>query len=101
MLVTRRASCKINFLCTLRVHSKRFFIFFKLFFLLVVLQEIEDRKGFLDEMEKLGQGKKYRTIIMTEISQVRMVDRRCWFLLVMQPQTQAVATEANLEVFSP
>ncbi|XP_074638159.1 UPF0193 protein EVG1 homolog [Acropora palmata] len=34
-----------------------------------VLQEIEDRKGFLDEMEKLGQGKKYRTIIMTEISQ--------------------------------
>lgn len=36
----------------------------------LVLQEIEDRRGFLDEMEKLGEGKKYRTIIMTEISQV-------------------------------
>lgn len=35
-----------------------------------VLQEIEDRKSFLDEMEALGEGKKYRTIIMTEISQV-------------------------------
>ncbi|KAJ7372667.1 hypothetical protein OS493_017939 [Desmophyllum pertusum] len=34
-----------------------------------VLQEIEDRKGFLDEMEELGQGPKYRTIISTEISQ--------------------------------
>ncbi|XP_073246485.1 UPF0193 protein EVG1 homolog [Porites lutea] len=34
-----------------------------------VLQEIEDRRGFLDEMEKLGEGKKYRTIITTEISQ--------------------------------
>ncbi|KAL9956561.1 hypothetical protein ACROYT_G038054 [Oculina patagonica] len=34
-----------------------------------VLQEIEDRKSFLDEMEALGQGKKYRPIISTEISQ--------------------------------
>ncbi|XP_068672708.1 UPF0193 protein EVG1 homolog [Montipora foliosa] len=34
-----------------------------------VVQEIEDRRAFLDEMEKLGQGKNYRTIIMTEISQ--------------------------------
>ncbi|XP_027046963.1 UPF0193 protein EVG1 homolog [Pocillopora damicornis] len=34
-----------------------------------ILQEIEDRKSFLDEMEALGEGKKYRTIIMTEISQ--------------------------------
>jgi len=34
-----------------------------------VLQEIEDRKAFLDEMEELGQGKQYRTIISTEISQ--------------------------------
>lgn len=50
-----------------------FFFFFDIWiiFVLIVLQEIEDRKGFLDEMEKLGQGKKYRTIIMTEISQVR------------------------------
>ena len=54
--------------------SKCFFLFFFdiwIIFVLIVLQEIEDRKGFLDEMEKLGQGKKYRTIIMTEISQVR------------------------------
>ena len=41
-----------------------------LVFLGTVLQEIEDRKSFLDEMEALGEGKKYRTIIMTEISQV-------------------------------
>ena len=39
-------------------------------FCITVLQEIEDRKGFLDEMEELGQGPKYRTIISTEISQV-------------------------------
>ena len=37
-----------------------------------VLQEIEDRKAFLDEMEVLGQGKQYRTIISTEISQVNI-----------------------------
>ena len=37
----------------------------------IVLQEIEERKSFLDEMEQLGQGKKYRTVIMTEISQVK------------------------------
>ena len=41
-----------------------------IFFSYTVLQEIEDRKSFLDEMEELGEGKKYRTIIMTEISQV-------------------------------
>lgn len=34
-----------------------------------ILQEIEERRSFLDEMETLGEGKKYRTIIMTEISQ--------------------------------
>ncbi|XP_065066282.1 UPF0193 protein EVG1 homolog [Rhopilema esculentum] len=34
-----------------------------------VMAEIEDRRKFLDEMEALGQGKKYRTIIATEISQ--------------------------------
>jgi len=35
-----------------------------------VLQEIEERRQFLAEMEALGQGKKYNTQIMTEISQV-------------------------------
>lgn len=35
-----------------------------------VQNEIEDRKNFLKEMEVLGQGEKYRTIIATEISQV-------------------------------
>ena len=35
-----------------------------------MLQLIEERQQFLDDMEKLGQGKKYRTIIATEISQV-------------------------------
>jgi len=34
-----------------------------------ILLAIEERKEFLDDMEKLGQGKKYRTIIKTEISQ--------------------------------
>jgi len=39
-------------------------------FISTVFQEIEERKAFLDEMEALGQGKQYRTIIATEISQV-------------------------------
>lgn len=34
-----------------------------------VLNEIEERRQFLKDMESLGQGKKYRTIIQTEISQ--------------------------------
>ena len=36
----------------------------------LVLQEIEERKTFLAEMEELGKGKEYRARIMTEISQV-------------------------------
>lgn len=35
-----------------------------------VVEEIEERKQFLAEMEALGQGKEYRHKIMTEISQV-------------------------------
>lgn len=35
-----------------------------------ILKEIEERKEFLEEMEALGQGKNYRTKLMTEISQV-------------------------------
>ena len=35
-----------------------------------VLQEIEERREFLTEMESLGKGKTYRSKIMTEISQV-------------------------------
>ena len=35
-----------------------------------VLQAIEERREFLQEMEQLGQGKQYRTMIETEISQV-------------------------------
>ena len=37
-----------------------------------VMKEIEERKEFLKEMEALGQGQKYRTKLMTEISQVRI-----------------------------
>lgn len=36
-----------------------------------ILKEIEERKDFLEEMEALGQGKNYRTKLITEISQVR------------------------------
>ncbi len=35
-----------------------------------ILQEIGERKEFLNEMESLGQGHKFRSRIMTEISQV-------------------------------
>ena len=35
-----------------------------------VMKEIEERKEFLEEMEALGQGDKYRSKLMTEISQV-------------------------------
>ncbi|EDO36841.1 predicted protein [Nematostella vectensis] len=45
-----------------------------------VLQEIEERKQFLEEMESLGQGKKYRTVINTEISQkireLELIDKK-------------------------
>lgn len=36
----------------------------------VVVQEIEERRQFLSEMEALGQGKEHRNKIMIEISQV-------------------------------
>ena len=38
--------------------------------MLTVLQEIEERREFLTEMESLGKGKTYRSRIMSEISQV-------------------------------
>ena len=37
-----------------------------------MLEEIEERREFLTEMEGLGQGEKYRNKIMTEISQVNI-----------------------------
>lgn len=44
--------------------------FHSVFSYLSVVNEIQERKEFLAEMEALGQGKKYRRIILTEISQV-------------------------------
>ncbi|NP_001279734.1 UPF0193 protein EVG1 isoform X1 [Callorhinchus milii] len=45
-----------------------------------LLTEIEDRKEFLEEMETLGRGKDYRSIIQTEISQkireMEQIDRK-------------------------
>ena len=41
---------------------------------IVVQKEIQDRQNFLEEMISLGQGDKYRPIISTEISQVRVVN---------------------------
>ena len=38
-----------------------------------VIKEIEERREFLEEMETLRQGHKYRTKVMTEISQVRAI----------------------------
>ena len=35
-----------------------------------VLEEIEERRQFLSEMEALGQGKHHHSKIVTEISQV-------------------------------
>lgn len=43
-----------------------------------ILQEITERKEFLDEMESLGQGKQYRSKIMTEISQVSNYYNSCY-----------------------
>lgn len=34
-----------------------------------MLQEIQERAEWLDEMEKLGEGHKYRQIIQNEISE--------------------------------
>lgn len=38
----------------------------------LVVEEIEERRLFLSEMEALGQGKAHRNRIMTEISQVML-----------------------------
>ena len=45
---------------------------FKSFFIFLVQKEIQERQNFLDKMEELGQGEKYKAIIATEISQVRI-----------------------------
>ena len=49
-----------------------------------VQAEIEERRKFLEDMETLGQGGKYRSIIATEISQVCVhrltVQHENWFL---------------------
>ncbi|KAL5018179.1 hypothetical protein ScPMuIL_003901 [Solemya velum] len=43
-------------------------------------KEVDDRKQFLEDMEALGQGKKFRTVIATEISQLvremELIDRQ-------------------------
>lgn len=41
-----------------------------------VLDEIEDRRQFLKEMEALGNGREYYHIINTEISQVYIPSRK-------------------------
>merc|ERR1719494_426590 len=45
-----------------------------------VLRQIDERKEFLQEMEALGEGKKYRQIINTEISQkireLELIDKK-------------------------
>lgn len=41
-------------------------------FLPTVLDEIEDRRKFLEEMMALGKGDQYQHLINTEISQVRI-----------------------------
>lgn len=38
-----------------------------------MVNEVQERREFLAEMEALGQGKKYQRIISTEISQVRKI----------------------------
>lgn len=37
---------------------------------ITVQKEVEERQRFIEEMESIGQGEKFRTIINTEISQV-------------------------------
>jgi len=39
----------------------------------LVLQEIDDRKAFLDRMTQLGQGKKYASQIRGEIADVSYI----------------------------
>ena len=40
--------------------------------LLLVLEEIEERRQFLSDMEALGKGKEHHNKITTEISQVKI-----------------------------
>ena len=48
------------------------YVFFIFDISLSVQAEIDERRRFLEDMEALGQGGKYRSIIATEISQVRV-----------------------------
>jgi Uncharacterised protein family (UPF0193) len=41
--------------------------------MVAVENEICERRAFLQEMERLGRGHEYRTIIETEISQVLVI----------------------------
>ena len=38
---------------------------------ILVQEEIDERREFLRDMEAVGQGEKYRSLIETQISQVR------------------------------
>ena len=43
-------------------------------FYIIVLEEIEDRKQFLEEMTSVGMGHHYQNVINTEISQVTQLN---------------------------
>lgn len=46
--------------------------------------EIDERRNFLSEMEKHGQGAKFRPLIETEISQVRpRKESKEWIIFLM------------------
>lgn len=65
--------------------------------LISVQNEIKERQDFLKEMEALGQGDKYRSIIATEISQVPCCKLFKMFNIVPQENDQHYH---NLALFS-
>lgn len=64
-----------------------------------MLNEVQERKEFLAEMEALGQGKKYRSMILTEISQVREVPGDIGHAAMQR--TEGIPSVRNLKAESP
>jgi len=62
-----------------------------------LVEEIQERKEFLDKMTSLGQGKQYKTLIQTEISQrireMEVIDRQRTLQLQSAMMLQQKGTE--------
>lgn len=64
-----------------------------------VQREVEDRQQFLKDMETLGQGKKYSTVIATEISQVSLYHKSLGWVCFTSLLGQSVSQVSWVSLF--